>query len=973
MFKVICVFVAASLIGIGMIAPAAPAAAAEPDIDVACAEDIARGLPPVAEERLNRFLGKGSLAHVRCNGGDAAVAGMGTPWVDWRNYWGSGDASSRSSVLDPKLQFIDRNKRGLNGALLDLEYQRMELIRFNLFDNNTFEQYLTGDVGGRKVDGAALKVWKEMRLPPDHPDYANLQIDSDGSQLCKGELIRFRTLSGVCNDIRNPAMGSKGQLFARQVEFEATYPDLERDDYARNRHGGRISLLTPDPQIISKKLFTRDQSQTPTCNEGHGTPSAGGGDCSYKKAPFFNVLAAFWIQFMTHDWFSHLEEARNDQSNIMTHLGCASERMNNREQPISAARAAEIGCRQDDKMESALIADKTDPASFTFNGVNRLKRSYRTTRNNVTAWWDVSQIYGYDERSRHRMRLDPKDPAKLEMLTLAERSGPGDRQGYLPEFRVACDKGVLAKDCDPLQPEWVGQEAAAFPDNWTLGTSFYHNLFVREHNNVVDALREMAKKSPQADSGLRNPDRPDQVIPYGRLSDRELFEVARLVVAAEIAKIHTTEWTTQLLYDEPLHVAMNANWSGLFADDPIASTVTKHIVAALGKSTHAKETNQIYSAFAGGSGIVGLGNSRRLWPDVLPSWLSPDFWSLKNPDDVNGGVNHFGSPFNFPEEFVSVYRLHPMVPDVIEYRDLKSPNAIQKKVAVIDTFRGKATASIREGGLSNWALSMGRQRLGLLTLRNHPAFLQNIDLPPRLDTKLDVAALDIIRDRERGVTRFNEFRRQIGLRDLKSFDEFMDPSLPQGSPERAEQQSIVDALREVYGQHVCDVKKVITAAQRDANGQPINDCHGRPDGSLVDNIEDVDLVVGYLAEMTRPHGYAISETQFHIFIVNASRRLFSDRFFTSSFRPEFYTTLGVEWVKNNGPTGKQFEPFEINGRNNQEVSPLKRVLLRAMPELEPELRQVANVFDPWARDRGEYYSLQWRPRPDATNDEAFKP
>jgi hypothetical protein len=31
--------------------------------------------------------------------------------------------------------------------------------------------------------------------------------------------------------------------------------------------------------------------------------------------------------------------------------------------------------------------------------------------------------------------------------------------------------------------------------------------------------------------------------------------VARLVVAAEIAKIHTIEWTTQLLYDEPLYRA----------------------------------------------------------------------------------------------------------------------------------------------------------------------------------------------------------------------------------------------------------------------------------------------------------------------------------------------------------------------------------------------------------------------------------
>ncbi len=59
---------------------------------------------------------------------------------------------------------------------------------------------------------------------------------------------------------------------------------------------------------------------------------------------------------------------------------------------------------------------------------------------------------------------------------------------------------------------------------------------------------------------------------------------------------------------------------------------------------------------------------------------------------------------------------------------------------------------------------------------------------------------------------------------------------------------------------------------------------------MVDNVEDLDTVVGWLAEFARPHGFAISETQFHVFILNASRRLFSDRFFTSSFRPEFYTT-----------------------------------------------------------------------------------
>ena len=35
---------------------------------------------------------------------------------------------------------------------------------------------------------------------------------------------------------------------------------------------------------------------------------------------------------------------------------------------------------------------------------------------------------------------------------------------------------------------------------------------------------------------------------------------------------------------------------------------------------------------------------------------------------------------------------------------------------------------MRERGLANWALSMGRQRLGLLALQNHPQFLQNLPI-----------------------------------------------------------------------------------------------------------------------------------------------------------------------------------------------------------------------------------------------------
>jgi len=910
---------------------------AEDDIAVlrACLDVARSGLPLIAQERTDRFLGKGSEAYLRCNGGAHAVAFMNTPWVDWGNYWATGDESSKSDRVETGLALVDRNTRGISAALFDLERQRMELIRFNLFDNSgTFQQYLTA------ANGPTIKSWKEMRLDADDPDFAKLTIEADGSQTCPPGLIRFRTVRGVCNDLQNPAMGSTGQLFARNVEFESTFPDLERNEYAKNRHGGRISLMQPDPEVISRKLFTRDQTASPNCNQGRGTPNSNDGGCSYKKAPFFNVLAAFWIQFMTHDWFSHLEEARNDPAQTIS-LGCASERVDNVVRPISPERAAQLGCRQNDKMDAALIAQGTDPATFMFNGEKRLTRAYKTTQNNVTAWWDASQLYGYDDRSRRRMRRDPADPAKLATVRVDGRTAAGDRYGYLPTFRPACGPGVAADQCDPIQPEWVGQEATAFPDNWSIGPSFFHNLFVREHNIIVDALRDKARTDPNADSGLRNPASPEQTITYAELSNDELFEIARLVVAAEIAKIHTIEWTTQLLYDEPLRLGMNANWSGFFADNDFASSVTRDLVKRLAGSD-AKEANEFFSALAAGSGIVGL-----------------------------PAANHFGSPFNFPEEFISVYRLHPLVPDLLEFRDFNNANVIRKKIAVVDTFRGNATAAMRQGGLSDWALTMGRQRIGALALRNHPQFLQNLDLRPRMDSTIDVPALDIIRDRERGIPRFNEFRRQIGLHELTSFDDFIDHHLADGSPGLAEQRDLVNALREVYGQHKCDASKIITGAQRDANGNPINDCLGHPDGSMVDNIEDVDIVVGFLAESTRPHGFAISETQFHIFIINASRRLFSDRFFTSSFRPEFYSTLGYQWVMNNGPGDKQYEPGEINGQTHQEVSPLKRVLLRAMPELAPELSHVVNAFDPWARDRGEYYSLDWRPRADAKDDRAF--
>jgi hypothetical protein len=915
----------------------------------ACVQTVLAGFRPIAKTRDVRFEGKVSAANALCRGGYQSQQFRLTPWVDWQTYWGTGDMSSLpTGFLSNKGPAF----RGVTGALLDLEFQRVELIKFNLFDNaGTYQTYVSGSNG---VGGPAIKVWPEMRLPKSDPNYQ--AVGGDGVQVCKGDLVRGRTLTGICNDVKNPLMGSNGTPFARNVEFDTAFPDRGANEYTRNRHGGRLSLLQPDPQVISRVLLTRAQSTPDTCKAGFGLPNnSANANCDYQKAPFFNVLAAYWIQFMTHDWFSHMEDGHNGP--VYMDVGCKTKLVNNVEVPLTPEDIQQIGCRPADQVDKTLVDQNSAPNTFKVGDKTYMARAAETFTNTNTAWWDASQIYGFDDESVKRVKRDPADPAKLLLQPLLNTPNADPvTAGYLP----------VLQPTDPQQPQWAGQESVAFPDNFTIGLSFLHNLFVREHNSFVTEFRKQAALTPNKDCGLRNPSNPKRVIRYKDITPDELFAAARLVVAAEIAKIHTTEWTPQLLYDEPLYKGMNGNWNGLLGTgDPDLSKALSDIVTHdFGRSKDVAKASQWYSVFASGPGIFGLGSK------------APHY-DVSKADSINGGVNHFGSPFNFPEEFVSVYRLHPLVPDLIEYRDLsKDPNQIVEKVAVINTFEGKATDAMHTGGMANWGLSLGRQRLGLLTLHNHPQFMQNI-LLPRLDSptkQIDLAALDIIRDREHGVPRFNEFRRQYGLRQLTSYDDFMDPAvraLPEDNPTRQQQQQAVDQLRQLYGTHVCDASKFITDAQINEDGTQINDCLGHPNGSTIDNIEDVDTVVGYLAEFRRPHGFAISETQFVVFILNASRRLFSDRFFTSSFRPEFYTQMGVDWVNNNGPGPAQIEKGSPNG-HVQPVSPLKRILIRNIPELKPELDPVINAFDPWARDRGQYYSLQWKPRPGAESDPAFK-
>ena len=109
---------------------------------------------------------------------------------------------------------------------------------------------------------------------------------------------------------------------------------------------------------------------------------------------------------------------------------------------------------------------------------------------------------------------------------------------------------------------------------------------------------------------------------------------------------------------------------------------------------------------------------------------------------------------------------------------------------------------------------------------------------------------------------------------------------------------------------------------------PDNEVWQRQLERVYGSVEKVDLLVGMHCEKAPP-GFGFSDTAFRIFILMASRRLKSDRFFTVDFRPEVYTPMGFDWIRDNN---------------------FRSVLERHFPQLAPRFADLRNIFFPW--DRG---------------------
>lgn len=396
--------------------------------------------------------------------------------------------------------------------------------------------------------------------------------------------------------------------------------------------------------------------------------------------------------------------------------------------------------------------------------------------NTETHWWDASQLYGGSNPELQKLARSGKDGKLI----------------------IGNDGLLKLPDAPDLDPRRV--------PGWWIGLEMMQTLFVREHNAICDRLQSE----------------------YPTWSDDELFDRARLITAALLAKIHTVEWTPAVISHPTTQVAMQANWWGL----------------------EMERLNNVFGRISGSEVISGIPGSE---------------------------TDHYGVPYALTEEFVAVYKMHPLIRDEFSFRSATDGQLIQKNT--LNEVTGSAARKLAQKiSMANLFYSFGTLNPGAIVLHNYPRFLQDFKRPDN-DIHMDLAATDIMRSRELGVPRYNEFRKLLHLPPANTFEDITD------HPEWAEE------MRQVYH----------------------------------NEIDQVDLLVGMYAER-RPQGFAFSDTAFRIFILMASRRLNSDRFFTTDFTPQVYTPEGMEWIKNNS---------------------MLTVLLRHYPELQASLHNIKNAFIPW--------------------------
>ena len=253
-------------------------------------------------------------------------------------------------------------------------------------------------------------------------------------------------------------------------------------------------------------------------------------------------------------------------------------------------------------------------------------------------WWDASQIYGSTPEFQRRR-------PRPSWARARSRSAPD---------------GLIDVD-----PALLGSSGGL--DGWWVGLELLHTLFMREHNAICDVLHAA----------------------YPAWTDDELFEKARLVIAALSPRSTPSSGRPRSSATRRCRSAMRANWFGL-----------------AGERVH-----RLLGRLSGSEIISGIPGS---------------------PTD------HHGVPYSLTEEFVAVYRMHPLIPDDFDAARRRPTRDRVEQLHVPATLArpaARAGARARVGASRPVLLASAPRIPGAVTLHNYPRFLQQ--LRPRPDGMRD--------------------------------------------------------------------------------------------------------------------------------------------------------------------------------------------------------------------------------------------
>jgi hypothetical protein len=239
---------------------------------------------------------------------------------------------------------------------------------------------------------------------------------------------------------------------------------------------------------------------------------------------------------------------------------------------------------------------------------------------------------------------------------------------------------------------------------------------------------------------------------------------------------------------------------------------------------------------------------------------------------------HHDGPFQVPKHFRLVYRLHEMIlgeHEIIE----PGTNRLLDRIELLEFVSHNTRKTVEKFGYETLAWSFVKKSAGALKLHNFPRALTQFE--NQLDgTLTDLAERDIFRERTDGTGTFKQLRESLGEPPVTSFME-----LTGGDAELARE------LEHLY------------------------------EG----DIDAVDAGIGILVE-PKPAGFALGFVQFYQFVLNAPRRVKSNRHLTEGFTYEEYGE-GMDWVEHSGG--------------------MLGVMHRHLPGLRPQLEGVTRAFSPF--------------------------